>query len=101
MTTKASERRAIGDALNSIAAELQTYAPFVIGRVTIHLDAGHFVVEVIDRFGYVDALNEFMDDEDSPLIDLSDFTHAARGVTFDDAFIGLAHRLAGTEEAPF
>ena len=99
MTTKTSERRAIGDALNAVAAELQTYAPFVIGRVTIHLDAGHFVVEVIDRFGYVDALGDVYCD--CPLPDWSDFTHAARGATFDDAFVALAHKLAGTEEAPF
>ena len=101
MTTKTSDRRAIGDALNAVAAELQTYAPFVIGRVTIHLDAGHFVVEVIDRFGYVDALNDFMNDEDSQIIDISDFTYSARGETFDDAFVALAHELAGTEEALF
>ncbi len=100
MTTKASERRAIGDALNSIAAELQTYAPFVIGRVTIHLDAGHFVVEVIDRFGYVDALG-YAAEYGGTLPDISDFTYSARGETFDDAFVALAHELAGTEEAPF
>ena len=100
MSTKTSDRRAIGDALNAIAAELQTYAPFVIGRVTIHLDAGHFVVEVIDRFGYVDALGDAAE-IGGTLPDMSDFTHAARGMNFDDAFIGLAHKLAGTEEAQF
>lgn len=101
MSTKTSERRAIGDALNSIAADLQKYAPFTIGRVTIHLDAGKFVMEIIDRLGYVDALKEFMDDEDSPLIALSDFTYSACGATFDDASVALARKLAGTEEAPF
>ena len=100
MTTKTSERRAIGDALNSIAAELQTYAPFVIGRVTIHLDAGRFVVEAIDRFGYVDALGDAAE-IGGTLPDMSDFTHAARGVTFDDAFVAMTHELAGTDEAPF
>ena len=100
MTSKTSERRAIGDALNAVAAELQTYAPFVIGRVTIHLDAGHFVVEVIDRFGYVDALGDAAE-IGGTLPEMSDFTYFARGATFDDAFIALAHKLAGTEEAPF
>ncbi len=100
MSTKTSDRRAIGDALNAIAGDLQTYAPFVIGRVTIHLDAGHFVVEVIDRFGYVDALGDAAE-IGGTLPDMSDFTHAARGMNFDDAFIGLAHKLAGTEEAQF
>ena len=100
MTTKTSERRAIGDALNTVAAELQTYAPFVIGRVTIHLDAGQFVVEVIDRFGYLDALGDAAEISGA-LPDMSDFTYSARGVTFDDAFVALAHELAGTEEAPF
>ena len=100
MTTKTSERRAIGDALNAVAAELQTYAPFVIGRVTVHLDAGRFVVEVIDRFGYVDALKDAAENGGT-LPDISDFTYSARGANFDDAFIGLAHKLAGTEEAPF
>ena len=98
--SKTSERRAIGDALNAVAAELQTYAPFVIGRVTIHLDAGQFVVEVIDRFGYLDALGDAAE-IGGTLPDMSDFTYSARGVTFDDAFIVLAHELAGTEEAPF
>ena len=98
MTTKTSDRRAIGDALNAVAAELQTYAPFVIGRVTIHLDAGHFEMEVVDRFGF--ALNEAFATEE-PWPEMSDFTHAARGATFDDAFVALAHKLAGTEEAPF
>lgn len=100
MTTKASERRAIGDALNAVATGLQTYADFTIGRVTIHLDAGHFVVEVIDRFGYVDALADAAE-YGGKIPDMSDFTHAARGVNFDDAFVALAHKLAGTEEAPF
>ena len=100
MSTKTSDRRAIGDALNAIAGDLQTYAPFVIGRVTIHLDAGHFVVEVIDRFGYVDALGDAAE-IGGTLPDISAFTHAARGATFDDAFVALAHKLAGTEEAPF
>ncbi len=100
MTSKTSDRRAIGDALNAIAAELQTYAPFVIGRVTIHLDAGRFVVEVIDRFGYVDALGDAAE-IGGTLPDMSAFTHAARAATFDDAFVALAHELAGTEEAPF
>ena len=100
MTTKTSERRAIGDALNTVAAELQTYAPFVIGRVTIHLDAGQFVVEVIDRFGYLDALGDAAE-IGGTLPDMSDFTYSARGVTFDDAFVALAHELAGTEEALF
>lgn len=95
MTTKASDRRAIGDALNAVAAELQTYADFTIDRVTIHLDAGQFAMEVVDRLGYVDALaraarNRYID-----------FAYFARGATFDDAFIALAHKLAGTEEAPF
>ncbi len=99
MTTKASDRRAIGDALNAIAAELQTYAPFVIGRVTIHLDAGQFEMEIVDRLGYVDAVNEL--DRSREPKRWSDFTHAARGMNFDDAFIGLAHKLAGTEEAQF
>ena len=99
MTTKTSERRAIGDALNSIAAELQKYAPFTIGRVTIHLDAGQFAMEIVDRLGYVDAVNEL--DRSREPKRWSDFTHAARGANFDDAFIGLAHKLAGTEEAPF
>lgn len=98
--SKTSDRRAIGDALNAVAAELQNYAPFVIGRVTIHLDAGRFVVEVIDRFSYVDALGDAAE-IGGTLPDISDFTHAARGATFDDAFIALAHQLAGTEEAPF
>ena len=97
--TKASDRRTIGDALSTVAAELQTYAPFVIGRVTIHLDAGHFAMEVVDRLGYVDALADVYCD--CPLPDWSDFTYSARGATFDDAFIDLAHKLAGTEEAPF
>ena len=100
MTTKASERRASGDALNAVAAELQTYAPFVIGRVTIHLDAGRFVVEVVDRFGYVDALGDAAE-IGGTLPDISAFTHAARGMNFDDAFVALAHELAGTEEVPF
>ena len=100
MSTKALDRRAVGDALNSIAADLQTYAPFVIGRVTVHLDAGRFVVEVIDRFGYVDALGDAAE-IGGTLPDMSDFTHAARGVTFDDAFVAMTHELAGTEEAPF
>ena len=100
MTTKTSERRAIGDALNAVAAELQTYAPFVIGRVTIHLDAGQFAMEVVDRLGYVDALGDAAENGGT-LPDISDFTYSARGKTFDDAFIGLAHKLAGTEEAPF
>ena len=100
MTTKTSERRTIGDALNAIAAELQTYAPFVIGRVTIHLDAGRFVVNTVDRFGYIDALAEAANNGYT-LPDMSDFTHAAHGATFDDAFVALAHKLAGTEEAPF
>ena len=101
MTTKTSDRRAIGDALNAVAAKLQTYADFTIGRVTVHLDAGQFAMEIVDRLNYVDALNEFMDDEDSPLIDLSDFTYSAHGTNFDDASVALAHKLAGTEEAPF
>ena len=100
MTTKTSERRAIGDALNTVAAELQTYAPFTIGRVTIHLDAGRFVVEVIDRFGYVDALGDAAE-IGGTLPDISAFTYSARGTNFDDVFIALAHKLAGTEEAPF
>ena len=100
MTTKTSERRAIGDALNTVAAELQTYAPFVIGRVTIHLDAGQFVVNTVDRFGYVDALAEAASNGYT-LPEMSDFTYSAHGATFDDAFIALAHKLAGTEEAPF
>ena len=99
MTTKASERRAIGDALNTVAAELQTYAPFVIGRVTIHLDAGQFAMEIVDRFGYVDALGDAAE-IGGTLPDMSDFTYSARGATFDDAFVALAHQLAGTEEAP-
>ena len=100
MTTKTQERRAIGDALNTVAAELQTYAPFVIGRVTIHLDAGQFVVEVIDRFGYLDALGDAAE-IGGTLPDMSDFIYSARGATFDDASVALAHELAGTEEAPF
>ena len=100
MTTKTSERRAIGDALNAVAAELQTYAPFVIGRVTVHLDSWRFVVEVIDRFGYVDALGDAAE-YGGKMPDMIDFTYSARGETFDDAFIALAHKLAGTEEAPF
>ena len=99
MTTKTSERRAIGDALNAVAAELQTYAPFVIGRVTIHLDAGHFEMEIVDRLGYVDAVNEL--DRSREPKRWSDFTHAAHGKTFDAAFVALAHKLAGTEEAQF
>ena len=99
MTTKASERRAIGDALNAVAAVLQTYAPFVIGRVTIHLDAGQFEMEIVDRLGYVDAVNEL--DRSREPKRWSDFTYSARGETFDDAFVALAHELAGTEEAPF
>ncbi len=98
--SKTSERRAIGDALNSIAAKLQTYAPFVIGRVTIHLDAGHFAMEVIDRLGYVDALGDAAE-IGGTLPDMSDFTYSTRGTNFDDAFVALAHKLAGTEEAPF
>ncbi len=98
MTTKTSDRRAIGDALNAVAAELQTYAPFVIGRVTIHLDAGHFAMEIVDRFGF--ALNEaFATEEPGP--EISDFAYSAYGETFDDAVVALAHELAGTEEAPF
>ena len=100
MSTKALDRRAVGDALNSIAADLQTYAPFVIGRVTVHLDAGRFVVEVIDRFGYVDALGDAAE-IGGTLPDISDFTYSARGATFDDAFVAMTHELAGTEEAPF
>ncbi len=100
MTTKTSDRRAIGDALNSIAGDLQTYAPFIIGRVTVHLDLDHFVVEVIDRFGYVDALGDVAENGGT-LPDISDFTHAARGTNFDDAFVAMTHELAGTEEAPF
>ena len=99
MSTKASERRAIGDALNAVAAELQTYAPFVIGRVTIHLDAGHFEMEVVDRLGYVDADNELGVNDSAPK--WSDFTYSTYGTNFDEAFIALAHELAGTEEAPF
>ena len=99
MTSKTSDRRAIGDALNSIAAELQTYAPFVIGRVTIHLDAGHFEMEVVDRLGYVDAENELGVNDSAPK--WSDFAYSAYGETFDDAVVALAHELAGTEEAPF
>ncbi len=98
MTTKTSERRAIGDALNAVAADLQTYADFTIGRVTIHLDAGHFAMEIVDRFGF--ALNEAFAIEE-PFPDMSAFTHTAHGATFDDAFVALAHKLAGTEEAPF
>ena len=100
MTTKASDRRAIGDALNAVAAELQTYAPFVIGRVTIHLDAGQFAMEVVDRLGYVDALARAARNSYT-LLEMIDFTYSARGETFDDAFVALAHKLAGTEEAPF
>ena len=100
MTTKTSERRAIGDALNAVAAELQTYADFTIDRVTIHLDAGQFAMEVVDRLGYVDALGDAAE-IGGTLPDMSDFTYSARGATFDDAFIGLAQKLAGTEEAPF
>ena len=100
MITKTSDRRAIGDALNAVAAVLQTYAPFVIGRVTIHLDAGHFAMEIVDRLGYVDALGDAAENGGT-LPDISDFTYSAHGATFDDAFIGLAHKLAGTEEAPF
>ncbi len=98
MTSKTSDRRAIGDALNAVAAELQTYAPFVIGRVTVHLDAGQFAMGIVDRVGF--ALNEAFATEE-PWPEISDFTYSARGKTFDDAFIGLAHQLAGTEEAPF
>ncbi len=102
MTTKTSDRRAIGDALNAAAAELQTYADFTIGRVTIHLDAGQFEMEVVDRLGYADALNDFMNNTDSDVLDLiKGLTYSARGETFDDAFIALAHKLAGTGEAPF
>ena len=100
MTTKTSDRRTIGDALNAVAAELQTHAPFTIGRVTIHLDAGHFEMEIVDRLGYVDALKDAAENGGT-LPDISDFTYSARGANFDDAFIGLAHKLAGTEEAPF
>ena len=100
MTTKTSERRAIGDALNAVAAELQTYADFTIGRVTIHLDAGHFALEVVDRLGYVDALGDAAE-YGGKIPDMSAFTYSARGETFDDAFVALAHELAGTEEAPF
>ena len=100
MTSKTSDRRAIGDALNAVAAELQKYADFTIGRVTIHLDAGHFAMEVIDRLGYVDALGDAAE-IGGTLPDISAFTHAARGMNFDDAFVALAHELAGTEEAPF
>lgn len=99
MTTKTSDRRAIGDALNAVAAELQKYAPFTIGRVTIHLDAGQFAMEIVDRLGYVDALAHVY--YDCPLPDWSDFAYFARGATFDDAFVAMAHKLAGTEEAPF
>lgn len=98
MSTKTSERRAIGDALNSIAADLQKYAPFTIGRVTIHLDAGQFVIEIVDQFGF--ALNEAFATEE-PLPEVSDFTYSAHGATFDDASVALARKLAGTEEAPF
>ena len=100
MTTKTSERRAIGDALNAIAAELQTYAPFVIGRVTIHLDAGQFEMEIVDRFGYVDALADAAE-YGGKIPDMSDFIYSAHGATFDDAFVAMTHELAGTEEAPF
>ena len=99
MSTKTSDRRAIGDALNAIAGDLQTYAPFVIGRVTIHLDAGHFEMEVVDRLGYVDAENELGVNDSAPK--WSDFAYSAYGETFDDAVVALAHELAGTEEAPF
>ncbi len=98
--TKTFDRRAIGDALNTVAAELQTYAPFVIGRVTIHLDAGQFAMEVVDRLGYVDALGDAAE-YGGKMPDMIDFTYSARGETFDDAFVALAHELAGTEEAPF
>ena len=100
MTTKTSDRRAIGDALNAVAADLQTYAPFVIGRVTIHLDAGHFEMEIVDRLGYVDALGDAAE-YGGKIPDMSDFIYSARGETFDDASVALAHKLAGTEEAPF
>ena len=100
MTTKTSDRRAIGDALNAVAAELQTYANFTIGRVTIHLDAGRFEMEVIDRLGYVDALGDAAE-YGGKIPDMSDFIYSARGETFDDAFVALAHKLAGTEEALF
>ncbi len=98
MTSKTSDRRAIGDALNAVAAELQTYAPFVIGRVTIHLDAGHFEMEVVDRVGF--ALNEAFATEE-PWPEISDFTYSTYGTNFDEAFVAMTHELAGTEEAPF
>lgn len=95
MTTKASDRRAIGDALNAVSDDLQTYAPFVVGHVIVHLDAGRFVVEVID----VDALGDAAE-YGGTLPNIRDFTYSARGATFDDAFIALAHKLARTEEVP-
>lgn len=100
MTTKTSERRAMGDALNAVAAELQKYADFTIGRVTIHLDAGHFEMEVVDRLGYVDALARAARNSYT-LLEMIDFTYSARGENFDDAFVALAHELAVTKEAPF
>jgi hypothetical protein len=100
MTTTTDQRRAAGDAINALCAHLQQYASFTIGRVTIHADAGHFMIEVVDRWGYVDAAAARPSLKD-PLPDMADYTYVGRGKTLDDAFIALTHKLAGTEEAPF
>lgn len=99
MTTTTDQRRAMGDGLNALAAHLQQYARFTIGRVTIHADAGHFEIEIVDRLGYVDARNTAFT-RFKPVPPSGDFTYTARAITLDEAFVALAHKLAGTEDAP-
>jgi hypothetical protein len=101
MTTNAAQRRATGDAINALCAALQQYARFTVGRVTIHADAGaEFQIEIVDRFGWIDDTRAAHANR-KPSPSWYDYVHEARGESLDDAFIALAHKLAGTEEAPF
>jgi hypothetical protein len=100
-TTNAAQRRATGDALNALCADLKQYASFTIGRVTIHADAGRgFQIEIVDRFGWIDDTRA-AHAAGKPSPSWYDYVHTGRGETLDDAFIALAHKLTGTEEAPF
>jgi hypothetical protein len=100
MTTTTDQRRAAGDAINALCAHLQQYASFTIGRVHIDADAGYFTIEIVDRFGWVDAANMAAQNGDEPP-DWDDYTYEARASSLDEAFIIMAHYLAGTAEAPF
>jgi hypothetical protein len=98
-TTFASQRAAIANGLYDLCEHLQQYAKFPLGRVTFHADAGHFTIEVVDRLGWIDTANAATEHGELPPAWI-DFTYEARGETLDDAFIALAHKLAGTEPAP-